>query len=135
VTAHRHAGSVLHYPPYTHLSSCLCFDRFHYEAATAFSANQSLLSWYAHSLRNPTAMPGLHNVAAVQIPPAVTGTGVQRPGCTTNHSPPSSTEIKNDWSCDSIHPHAFMPCTGTTVQSHSACNGQPCIRRVVLLCV
>lgn len=33
--------------------------------------------------------------------------------CETNHSPPSSVEVKNIWSYTSAHSHAFMARTGT----------------------
>jgi len=34
--------------------------------------------------------------------------GHKWPGHGANHSPPSSAEIKNTWSCTSITPHFFM---------------------------
>jgi hypothetical protein len=35
--------------------------------------------------------------------------------CDADHSPPSSAEVKNEWSYTSIHPHAFMVCSGKTL--------------------
>ena len=32
-----------------------------------------------------------------------------------DHSPPSSTEIKNDWSYDSTPPYTSMECIGATL--------------------
>jgi hypothetical protein len=35
---------------------------------------------------------------------------VKQPGCEGEHSPQSSTEIKNEWSSTSTTPHAFISC-------------------------
>jgi hypothetical protein len=34
--------------------------------------------------------------------------GIKRPGHEADHSPPSSAEIKNEWSYSSAHPYVFM---------------------------
>jgi len=34
-------------------------------------------------------------------------------GLETDHSPPSSTKVKNEWSYAATHPHAIMACIGT----------------------
>jgi hypothetical protein len=36
------------------------------------------------------------------------GGGVKRPGREANHSPPSSAEVKKEWSYTSTTPHIFM---------------------------
>jgi len=36
--------------------------------------------------------------------------GVKRPGREADHSPPSTSEIKNAWSNTSIHPYVLMGC-------------------------
>jgi len=41
-------------------------------------------------------------------PPTQMGNGVKRPGCEADHSPPTSTEIKNAWNYTAIHPYIFM---------------------------
>jgi hypothetical protein len=41
--------------------------------------------------------------------------GVKQPGHEDDHSPPSGTEVKNEWSCISGPLHAFMASTGTTL--------------------
>ena len=38
---------------------------------------------------------------------------VKWPGCGANHLPSSSTEVKNDWICNSSPPYAFVTCTAT----------------------
>ena len=43
--------------------------------------------------------------------------GVKRPGREIDHSPPSSTEVKDEWFCTSTLPYAFMPWTGGTSRS------------------
>lgn len=40
---------------------------------------------------------------------------VKRPGCKADQSPPSSAEIKNEWSYVHTSPHAFKECTGETL--------------------
>jgi len=40
--------------------------------------------------------------------------GVKRPGCRADCLPPSSAEIKNEWSHTSTPPNVFMTCTGIT---------------------
>jgi hypothetical protein len=40
--------------------------------------------------------------------------GLNRPRHETNHSPQSSTEVKNEWSYTSTCPHVFIVCTGTS---------------------
>ena len=39
---------------------------------------------------------------------------IKRPGCRAGCSPPSSAEIKNEWSHTSTPSNAFMTCTGIT---------------------
>jgi hypothetical protein len=34
--------------------------------------------------------------------------GIKRSGREADHSPPSSVEVKNAWSCTSTHPYVFM---------------------------
>jgi hypothetical protein len=36
-------------------------------------------------------------------------------GCEADHSPPSSAEVKNDWSYTYTLPYVLMVCTGTTL--------------------
>jgi hypothetical protein len=43
------------------------------------------------------------------------GTGDALPGVKPDHSPPSTAEVKNEWSCNSKPPNAFMVCTTTTL--------------------
>jgi hypothetical protein len=36
--------------------------------------------------------------------------GVKQPGCEADHSPPSSAEVRNAWSCTFPPPYVFMVC-------------------------
>jgi hypothetical protein len=40
--------------------------------------------------------------------------GVKRQRCEVDHSPPSSAEVRNEWSYTSTPPYIFMACIGTT---------------------
>jgi hypothetical protein len=40
----------------------------------------------------------------------------KQPGHEVDHSPPSSVEVKNEWSCTSIPLATFMGWTGTTLR-------------------
>jgi hypothetical protein len=45
------------------------------------------------------------------VPGAISlGGGVKRLGRETDHSPPSSAEVKNEWNCISTPQYAFMAC-------------------------
>ena len=46
-----------------------------------------------------------------------------RPGCKADHSPPFSSEVKNEWSHASIPSYAFMAITETTPlkKTHALC--------------
>jgi len=41
--------------------------------------------------------------------------GIKQLRCEGDNSPPSSAEVKNEWSCTSIPPCIFRVCTGTTL--------------------
>ena len=41
--------------------------------------------------------------------------GVKRPKRDADHAPPSSAEVKNDWSYISTLPYVFMACRGTNL--------------------
>jgi hypothetical protein len=41
--------------------------------------------------------------------------GVKLPGRKGDHSPPSSAEVKNEWSYNFTYPYAFMACTCTNL--------------------
>jgi hypothetical protein len=41
--------------------------------------------------------------------------GVKRPECEVNHSPPFSATLNNEWVYTSTPPHAFMACKGAAV--------------------
>jgi hypothetical protein len=43
---------------------------------------------------------------------------VRARACQADHSPPSSTELKNERSYSSAPPYAFMACTGITLPLH-----------------
>jgi hypothetical protein len=43
--------------------------------------------------------------------------GTKREGREVGHSPPSSAEVKHEWSCTSTLPYAFMTWTGRTLPS------------------
>jgi hypothetical protein len=41
------------------------------------------------------------------IPPGVLSSGLKRPRCEADHSPPSSAEVKNAWSCTTTPQYVF----------------------------
>jgi hypothetical protein len=45
----------------------------------------------------------------IQWVPGTLSLGIKRPGREADHSPPSSAEVKNAWSCTSTPQYAFMP--------------------------
>jgi len=50
--------------------------------------------------------------------PGVLSPGIKHPRCETEHSPPTSAEVKSAWSYNSIPPYIFMAwdlTTGTTL--------------------
>jgi hypothetical protein len=51
----------------------------------------------------------------VQLVSGVLIVGVKQLGYEVDHSPPSSAEVKNEWSCTSVPPYAFMACRGNTL--------------------
>jgi hypothetical protein len=54
----------------------------------------------------------------------VLSSGVKRPECEVNHSPPSSAALINEWVYTSTPLHAFMACTRTAVlacRMHGRC--------------
>ena len=46
-------------------------------------------------------------LAAYSMGTGAFSSGVEQPGCVVDHSPPSGTEDKNEWSCTSAAP--YMP--------------------------
>jgi hypothetical protein len=63
-----------------------------------------------------TRSSGVHQISYL-MGTGVSFPGVKRSGREDDHSPPSSTEVKNKWSYTSAVTYAFMTCTGT------ACTG------------
>jgi len=51
----------------------------------------------------------------------VPGSKVKRPGREAVHSPPPSTDVKNEWSCNSVCPYSFMSCASTTLNLPCTC--------------
>ena len=51
----------------------------------------------------------------------VPGGKVKRPGRETDHSPPPSTDVKNEWSYTSLCPYSFTSCTRTTSNLPCTC--------------
>jgi len=63
----------------------------------------------------------------IQWVPGTLSMWVKRPGREADHSPPSSDEVKNEWSSTSTPPYAFMACcsvksTGTTLPLTVTCH-------------
>jgi len=52
--------------------------------------------------------PVLETQPPIQWVPGVPTLGVKRPGREVDHSPPSSAEVKNEWSYTSTPQYAFM---------------------------
>jgi hypothetical protein len=69
-------------------------------------------SLFSQTSSGSAAHPHSKPIATADAFPGGTWTGAE--GCEVDHSTPSSAEAKNEWSCTSTPPHAFMECTGTT---------------------
>jgi hypothetical protein len=60
-----------------------------------------LFTTASRTVLGPTELP-------IQWVPGALSLGVKRPGCEADHSPPSSAEVKNAWSCTSTPQYASM---------------------------
>jgi len=73
-----------------------------------------------HGVQTPTEARDASSLKTVQIDSELHPTtfyfpGVKRPGRDVNHSPPSSAEVKNDWSIISVPTRCFDDVDRTSI--------------------
>ena len=63
----------------------------------------ALIEGFTKFAVNVQAVSGVH-LAAYSMGTGALSPGVEQPGCVVDHSPPSGTEVKNEWFCTSASP-------------------------------
>jgi hypothetical protein len=85
---------------------------FHYPCFIGAGIAQSV-QWLCYGLDDRGPVPGKAGTFSTASRPALVHhtqwePGVRRPGHETDHSPPSSADVKNAWCCTSTPPYTFM---------------------------